>query len=107
MQIRCNFPDISYLSETQKNNFQFLNGTLGVNFLLQTPGFFPVPMLGTPNAVLSFTHTTITSIINHSSVPLKSIIHTDGGQKYLSPFNHWICFENGVDPDQLASVEAS
>ena len=25
MQIRCYFPDISYLSETQKNNFQFLN----------------------------------------------------------------------------------
>ena len=25
MQIRCNFPDISYLSEMQKNNFQFLN----------------------------------------------------------------------------------
>ena len=25
MQIRYNFPDISYLSETQKNNFQFLN----------------------------------------------------------------------------------
>ena len=24
MQIRCNFPDFSYLSETQKNNFQFL-----------------------------------------------------------------------------------
>ena len=24
MQIRCYFPDISYLSETQKNNFQFL-----------------------------------------------------------------------------------
>ena len=24
MQIRCNFPDISYLSETQKINFQFL-----------------------------------------------------------------------------------
>ena len=24
MQIRCNFPDISYLSETQKNTFQFL-----------------------------------------------------------------------------------
>ena len=24
IQIRCNFPDISYLSETQKNNFQFL-----------------------------------------------------------------------------------
>ena len=24
MQIRCNFPDISYISETQKNNFQFL-----------------------------------------------------------------------------------
>ena len=28
MQIRCNFPDISYLSETQKNNFQFLNKTI-------------------------------------------------------------------------------
>ena len=28
MQIRCNFPDISYLSETQKNNFQFLTKTL-------------------------------------------------------------------------------
>ena len=25
MQIRCNFPDISYLSETQKNKFQFIN----------------------------------------------------------------------------------
>ena len=25
MQIRCYFPDISYLSETQKNSFQFLN----------------------------------------------------------------------------------
>ena len=25
MQIRCKLPDISYLSETQKNNFQFLN----------------------------------------------------------------------------------
>ena len=25
MQIRCNFPDISYVSETQNNNFQFLN----------------------------------------------------------------------------------
>ena len=25
MQIRCNFPDISYLSEKHKNNFQFLN----------------------------------------------------------------------------------
>ena len=24
MQIRCNFPNISYLSETQKNNYQFL-----------------------------------------------------------------------------------
>ena len=30
MQIRCNFPDISYLSETQKNNFQFLIKTVGV-----------------------------------------------------------------------------
>ena len=28
MQIRCNFPDISYLSETQKNNFQFLSDNL-------------------------------------------------------------------------------
>ena len=25
MQIRCNFPDISYLSEMQINNFQFVN----------------------------------------------------------------------------------
>ena len=25
MQFRCNFPDISYLSDRQKNNFQFLN----------------------------------------------------------------------------------
>ena len=25
MQIVCNFPDITYLSETQKNNFQFLS----------------------------------------------------------------------------------
>ena len=25
MPIRCNFSDISYLSETQKNNFQFLD----------------------------------------------------------------------------------
>ena len=24
-KIRCNFPDIPYLSETQKNNFQFLS----------------------------------------------------------------------------------
>ena len=29
MQIRCNFPDISYLSEMQKNNFQFLNNVGG------------------------------------------------------------------------------
>ena len=28
MHIRCNFPDISYLSETQKNNFQFLSRPL-------------------------------------------------------------------------------
>ena len=32
MQIRCNFPDISYLSETQKNNFQFLNETYQMGF---------------------------------------------------------------------------
>ena len=25
MQIRCNFPNILYLSEKQKNNFQFLS----------------------------------------------------------------------------------
>ena len=30
MQIRCNFPDISYLSETQKNNFQILSKQLVV-----------------------------------------------------------------------------
>ena len=28
MQIRCSFPDISYLSETQKNNFKFLTKTV-------------------------------------------------------------------------------
>ena len=28
MQIRCNFPDISYLRETQKNNFQFFNNSI-------------------------------------------------------------------------------
>ena len=28
IRIRCNFPDISYLSETQKNNFLFLNESL-------------------------------------------------------------------------------
>ena len=33
MQIRCNFPDISYLSETQKNNFQFLNPYDGQLFI--------------------------------------------------------------------------
>ena len=32
MQIRCNFPDISYLSETQKNNFQFLIEPLLVEY---------------------------------------------------------------------------
>ena len=32
MQIRCNFPDISYLSETQKNNFQFLNKPPNISF---------------------------------------------------------------------------
>ena len=36
MQIRCNFPDISYLSETQKNNFHFLN----VFWVLIEMGFF-------------------------------------------------------------------
>ena len=30
---RCNFPDISYLSETQKNNFQFLNLPVSLNSL--------------------------------------------------------------------------
>ena len=44
MQIRCNFPDISYLSETQKNNFQFLNkkrflishSYVGTRYILQS-----------------------------------------------------------------------
>ena len=39
MQIRCNFPDISYLSETQKNNFQFLSKFYikkGLGFYLNT-----------------------------------------------------------------------
>ena len=31
--ILCNFPDISYLSETQKNNFQFLNKFPAMCFL--------------------------------------------------------------------------
>ena len=35
MQIRCNFPDISYLSETQKNNFQFLNILFGNKIYLK------------------------------------------------------------------------
>ena len=34
MQIRCNFPDISYISETQKNNFQFLNIYIFIAFAL-------------------------------------------------------------------------
>ena len=34
-KIRCNFSDISYLSETQKNNFQFLSlQLLSLFFLL-------------------------------------------------------------------------
>ena len=33
MQIRCNFPDISYLSETQKNNFQFLTFSIFLEVL--------------------------------------------------------------------------
>ena len=42
MQIRCNFPDISYFSEMQKNNFQFLNrtgitGTMSWSELYLTP----------------------------------------------------------------------
>ena len=36
MQIRCNFPDISYLSETQKNNFQFLKQNAILKFLIAT-----------------------------------------------------------------------
>ena len=32
-KIRCNLNDISYLSETQKNNFQFLNK------LAEAPGY--------------------------------------------------------------------
>ena len=34
MQIRCNFPDISYLSETQKNNFQFLNESIASAYIV-------------------------------------------------------------------------
>ena len=42
MQIRCNFPDISYLSETQKNNFQFfgfhakIRCNLNISYLSET-----------------------------------------------------------------------
>ena len=36
MQIRCNFPDISYLSETQKNNFQFLNNLYYLQVLVRS-----------------------------------------------------------------------
>ena len=36
MQIRCNFPDISYLSETQKSNFQFLNKGMETRTLFNT-----------------------------------------------------------------------
>ena len=34
MQIRCNFPDISYLIEMQKNNFQFLNNKRVIALIL-------------------------------------------------------------------------
>ena len=34
MQIRCNFSDISYLSETQKNNFQFLSNKRVIALIL-------------------------------------------------------------------------
>ena len=34
MQVRSNFPDISYLIKTQKNNFQFLNLSVSLNSLL-------------------------------------------------------------------------
>ena len=36
MQIRCNFSDISYLSETQKNNFQFLNIVMAHQVILSS-----------------------------------------------------------------------
>ena len=39
MQIRCNFPDISYLSETQKNNFQFLKNRPAFRFLTHSSNF--------------------------------------------------------------------
>ena len=32
--IRCNFPDISYLNETQKNSFQFLIKSVSSSFSL-------------------------------------------------------------------------
>ena len=31
MHLRCNFPDISYLSETQKNTYQFFNKNQYIN----------------------------------------------------------------------------
>ena len=42
MQIRCNFPDISYLSETQKNNFQFLKQSSERNTISVTTQLYNV-----------------------------------------------------------------
>ena len=39
MQIRCNFPDISYFSETQKNNFQFFINDKSVVLLWRNATF--------------------------------------------------------------------
>ena len=44
MQIRCNFPDISYLSETQKNNFQFLS-KLGNHWILKAHAYSQVNLV--------------------------------------------------------------
>ena len=43
--IRCNFPDISYLSETQKNNFQFLNDAFSVTHMAKPKRFHAKNMI--------------------------------------------------------------
>ena len=53
MQIRCNFPDISYLSETQKNTFQFLK----VFIILCTRPDVPIINEHTKNIFITYTYT--------------------------------------------------
>ena len=55
MQIRCNFPDISYLSETQKNNFQFLSKAFAIGDHAATENlnqFRPLNLLETTRHVV-------------------------------------------------------